>query len=116
MIYGIRIRAGLYIDSIQVFYQTSAGPRPDEQHGGNGGIEYFLNLNQNEYITKIGIRYGRFIDQLQIHTNFRTSTYGGPGGSTLIEIVPPKSGYKIIGFHGRSGVLLDALGIISAPH
>ena len=114
-LYAIKIRAGLYIDSIQAIYMTQSGEQPQVQHGGHGGIEHTFHLNPGEYIQRIDIRYGRFVDAIKFYTNFRQSSfYGGPGGSTLISIPRPENcpNCRAIGFHGRSGTLLDAIGII----
>lgn len=112
-VYGIKIRYGFFIDSIQIIYNSPTGLQFQNQHGGNGGIEFSFFLNPGEYITGLSVRYGKFIDALRIHTNKRVSPFfGGPGGSNFQTLYAPNNQY-VIGFHGRSGVYLDAIGIIS---
>ena len=113
---SIRILSGLYINSIQVIYDTPRGIVTKPPHGGNGGREFVFLLNPGEYIRGISIRSGRFVDAIKFHTNFKQSIfYGGSGGSSYQDLFVPEK-YQIIGFHGRSGSLLDAIGIIWAPH
>ena len=110
----VRIRSGALIDAIQIVYvidQTShAIPRP--RHGGNGGSPSVFRLAPGEYITDVGGKYGRYIDSLWIKTNRgRTKTWGGGGGSVdFFYNAPP--GTRIFGFTGRSGVVLDLIGVI----
>jgi hypothetical protein len=108
----VRIRAGDLVDAVQVMYalpdgRTSAGPR----HGGRGGREYTFSLDGDEYITGISGRYGDLIDSIRIHTNKRTSpVFGGTGGSSDFRIDVPQGG-QAIGFVGRSGARVDAIGL-----
>jgi hypothetical protein len=111
---SVKIRAGVFVDSIHVSYNPPNNIPPKEPHGGNGGSEYVFFLNNGEYITGISGRHGKFIDALRIHTNYRVSPlYGGPGGVPFNLYAP--NNYHIIGFYGRSGSYLDAIGIIIAP-
>jgi hypothetical protein len=52
------------------------------------------------------------VDSLRIHTNMRvTETFGGPGGGVDFFYQAP-IGFSIIGFVGRSGLYLDAIGVV----
>jgi hypothetical protein len=112
-VYEVRIRAGAFVDSIQIIHRSGRNLiHPLSRHGGSGGNSYTFRLNSNiEYIEKIIVRYGRFVDSIQIKTNLRFSPrYGGGGGGKPVPLEDP--GTEIIGFHGRSGSLIDAIGII----
>jgi len=108
----VRVRAGKMIDGVRVVYMTSDGRRMDGQHhGGNGGKENIFRLDSDEYITGLSGRYGKNIDSLTIRTNKRSSPmYGGNGGKTDFSVSLP-SGSMATGFTGRSGNLLDAVGL-----
>jgi hypothetical protein len=112
----VRIRSGEMVDSVQMVYglidgSTVVGPL----HGGSGGGLNSFRLDADEYIIGLSGRYGRNLDSLRIITNKRTSQiYGGRGGNNDLRIDVP-SGYLVIGFAGRSGVYVDAIGLTYAP-
>lgn len=109
----IIIRAGTFIDSVQFIHENDRGRKiPLGKHGGDGGELYRLKLENGEYVTRISGRYGRFIDSIRIHTNFRTyPRYGGAGGSGAYSLKSPKDA-EIVGIFGREGVFIDAIGIL----
>jgi hypothetical protein len=104
------------VDSIQVIYglpngRTVEGPR----HGGPGGQASSFRLDSDEYIVGISGRYGKNIDCVRIQTNKRTSPlYGGSGGRQDYRVDVPRDN-QAVGLIGRSGNLLDAIGLIYAP-
>jgi hypothetical protein len=112
----VRVSSGTMVDSIQISYilpngRMVEGPR----HGGPGGQANSFRLDSDEYIVGISGRFGKNIDCLRIQTNKRTSPlYGGSGGRQDYRIDVPRDS-QAIGFAGRSGNLLDAIGLIYAP-
>jgi len=112
----VRVRAGDYVDSVQFAYvfpdgRTADGPR----HGGGGGKLRVFRLDSDEYIVGISGRYGDLIDSIRFQTNKRTSqVFGGRGGSRDYNIVVP-AGNMAIGFTGRAGDYLDAIGLTHMP-
>jgi hypothetical protein len=112
----VRVFAGTMVDSIQVLYvlpngRTVEGPR----HGGPGGQANSFRLDSDEYIVGISGRYGKNIDCVRIQTNKRTSPlYGGSGGRQDYRIDVPRDN-QAVGLIGRSGNLLDAIGLLYAP-
>jgi len=71
---------------------------------------------QGEYITKITGKTGKYVNSIRIYTNKKTSpTYGlGKGdwsGGRSFTITAP-SGKEIVGFYGRSGKYVDAIGAV----
>ena len=112
----VRIQAGDRVDSVQMVYalsdgRTVAGPL----HGGSGGRPNVFTLDSDEYITGISGRYGDNIDSMRIQTNKRTTPlYGGRGGDRDFRIDVP-GGHQAVGFAGRAGDYLDAVGLVCAP-
>jgi hypothetical protein len=108
----IRIRCGAFIDSIQAIYTLQEGTLYEGPvHGGNGGRSFVFRLDQDEYVTGISGRYGSNIDSIVIITNKRTSQkFGGNGGDRNFTINVPAN-YQAVGFIGRSGEYLDAVGL-----
>lgn len=103
---GVLVRAGEYVDSIQMIYSTGPGDR----WGGSGGSSNPINLNPGEYIQGIGIRSGQYVDSITIYTNLRTfGPYGGGGGAQQPLCGGP--GWQVIGILGRGGQYVDALGV-----
>jgi hypothetical protein len=108
----IRIRHGAWIDGVQVVMADAAGqPTPLAHHGGSGGGLSVFAFQPGEYVTGIFGRTGSYVDSITIQTNLRVSPkYGGDGGSSAYSLyVPPD--HRFAGFHGRSGVYLDAVGL-----
>jgi len=111
----VRVRSGNMVDSVQMVYALAdnrivVGPR----HGGPGGNSNSFLLDPDEYITGLSGRYGDYLDALRIITNKRTSpTYGGRGGRIDFRVDVP-SWNMAIGFAGRAGQYVDALGLVYA--
>jgi hypothetical protein len=112
----IRIHCGAFLDSIQAVYILQEGTLFEGPvHGGNGGRSYAFKLDPDEYVTGISGRYGNNIDSIVIITNKRTSQkFGGNGGGNNFKIDVP-AGAQGVGFFGRSGNYLDAIGLAYAP-
>lgn len=115
---AIRIRCGKYIDALQFYWRNNLGATfASEQFGKNGGIECWVYFEVNEYIRKIEIRYGKYVDGFTLYTYNRNNgeekiyTYGqrnyGRAASTVVE---PASNYQIHGFFGSFGKYIDRLG------
>jgi hypothetical protein len=109
----IRIASGDTVDSIQGIYQIPNGRIVEgARHGGGGGRVTSLRLDSDEFVIGLSGRYGDTIDSMRIQTNKRASQqFGGRGGDRDYRIdVPGRN--QAIGFVGRSGSLLDAVGLI----
>ena len=110
----IKVRAGWWIDAIQVTWERPDGStKAAPQRGGKGGGEATFTLQKDEYIKKITGEYGTYVGSLTFHTNKRKSpTYGlakGNGKGKPFELKAPE-GSAIVGFHGHSGGFLHNLG------
>jgi hypothetical protein len=81
--------------------------------GGNGGTLSEFAIEDDEYITSLRGRCAPYVDSLVIHTNKRTSIqYGGTGGSTDYKLDIQYPNQELVGFLGRSGSWLDAIGVV----
>lgn len=112
----VQIRAGAYVDAIQILYRNRRGGQTMyfPRRGGPGGRLYRFILVPGERITGIRGRCGAFVDSIIIRTNRRESPYyGGRGGNPFQVYAPP--GHAVVGFFGRSGRYVDAIGIITRP-
>jgi hypothetical protein len=70
-----------------------------------------FTLEPDERIVAISGRYGQYVHSLRIHTDRRVSPEFGTAAGTPYRIdVPP--GHTVAGFAGRSGVYLDAVGLM----
>ena len=119
---GIQLRASSVIDSIQVTYRlvdgkTLEGPK----HGtSTGGTLHTINLEDNEEITGISGTTGRLcgiqvVEQLTFYTARGGKGYRvlGPYGSGKHEnpFQVVGSYHQVVAFFGRSGLLVDQIGI-----
>uniref|UniRef100_A0A2P2IXV7 Pentatricopeptide repeat-containing protein n=2 Tax=Rhizophora mucronata TaxID=61149 RepID=A0A2P2IXV7_RHIMU len=116
------IAHGAGIDSIQIEYDMKGTSIWSEKHGGAGGdrtdkvkLDY-----PDEFLTSLHGHYGKIsewspvvIRSLTFESNRRT--YGPFGVEQGTYFSSPMAGDKIVGFHGRSGWYLDAIGIYLQP-
>lgn len=108
---SVTVRAGACLDSIQGITQTGALPA----HGGGGGAATTVTWPATEYLVKVYGTYGSYISNISFVTNTGRvmGPYGGActGGANAFSFIAP-TGSKILGFTGRSGSLVDALGVV----
>jgi hypothetical protein len=81
-------------------------------HGGFGGEQQNFDLD-GEHIIKISGTYDRFVRSITVETNnpAKQITVGNPVGAGKYTYEAP-SGFEIVGFYGRSGTLVDAIGVV----
>lgn len=112
------IAHGAGIDSIQIEYDNKGGSCWSEKHGGNGGTKFDqVKLDYpDEFLTSVHGHYGAtndrgsvFVRSLTFQSNRKT--YGPFGVEQGTYFSFPMTGGKIVGFHGRCGWYLDAIGI-----
>lgn len=115
---GVVVRSGWWIDAVQLVCRDGGyGPH----RGGYGGGEHVFYLEPGERILGIqGTHHGEaggYLYSLQLITDRRLSPVYGNGGPigrrgyyAFRFDVPP--GADFVGFHGRAGSFVDALGIV----
>lgn len=118
---GIRqiiISSGTAIDSILIEYDDGGQSKRSVKHGGSGGAETDkIRFDYpKEILLSIHGHFGPFytngpsaIRSLTFCTNLRQYGPFGVEQGTFFESPRPAS--RIVGFHGRSGLFLDAIGV-----
>jgi YVTN family beta-propeller protein len=114
---GVIVRAGWWLDSIQGLASPSNLP----SHGGTGGNAVTVTWPATEYLVRIygKVGSGGVISVLNFVTN--TGRVLGPYGTgqgqtstTAFDYTVP-AGNRVVGFAGKAGAYLNALGVIYAP-
>jgi Jacalin-like lectin domain len=117
---GIKVRSGDLIDSIQCLWAEGGETNTGDLHGGEGGEEAEIKLEDGEYVTRISgvivkLEDLKIVGSITIKTSKRTlGPYGQGTDGEKFEIEAPKD-EEICGFRGRSGAYLDAIGIVTRP-
>ncbi len=107
----VRVWAGGLVDAVQLVLEIEGQLVERPKHGGAAGNLAVIRLADDEYLTEIYGRYSSYIDALNIRTTSgQTGRFGGQGGANDFLYVAP-DGYRIVGFWGRSGRLLDSIGV-----
>ncbi len=76
------------------------------RHGGSGrSLSETLTLRSGEYINRVVVRHGDFIDRLEFHTNQGSSISGGGTGcnETVLQNV------RVTHTGGRAGDFVDQI-------
>ena len=113
----LRLRHGNQVDSIGADYELlGGGTYEGADHGGGGGKPSPVHLDKGEVIVKMsGKTNNKLVDQLTFtgrKEDGSTATYGPFGKTGQIEF---QVDGRIVGFFGRSGNLLDAIGVFYVP-
>ncbi|CAI9116823.1 OLC1v1018087C1 [Oldenlandia corymbosa var. corymbosa] len=122
---GIRqlvISHGAGIDAIQIEYDRNGTSVWSDKHGGSGGtnIDKVRLDYPDEFLTSIHGYYGSlhergpaFVRSLAFESNKRTLGRYGIEQGTYFSF--PMTQGKIVGFHGKCGWYLDAIGVYLEP-
>lgn len=108
----ISMRAGSRIDQVALSFDDGTAL----SHGGSGGTQYSLSLEEGEYLTSLELCTGENNGSTRIfYASFTTSLdrtlSGGTTTDNCAQIEAPE-GWQIIGFHGRAGDEVDNVGVI----
>lgn len=111
----IAIRYGAHIVGINMGHKLPDGRiwYPDWKGGTSGSSDVF-NFEAGEYLAGMWGCSDEFLDGVRFRTNRRrlSPAYGTTGNCRGYFRYDVPDGYEIVGFRGRSGALIDALGII----
>ncbi|XP_078150585.1 uncharacterized protein LOC144545884 [Carex rostrata] len=110
----VGVRHGWAIDALTVRFLRNGCEESTGRWGGQGGTLTEFTLQPSEYITSVKGHMGPFegffvVRSLEFETNL--GAYGPFGRKGRIPFELSAINGKIIGFHGRSESLLDALGV-----
>jgi hypothetical protein len=108
----IRIRSGDKVNSIQAIYKQLDGRVLEGPvHGGDDGSLDVFALDPDEYLIGLFGRSGECINSISIRTNKSTSkVFGVSEGISIFNVNVP-AGNEAIGFEGRAGSFLNAIGL-----
>jgi hypothetical protein len=109
----VRVHAQERVHAVHIVHETcDGGSHSFPLHGSAAGKLHVVRLDADEFIVAISGRFSECIDSLRIYTNKQVSpVFGGDrGGSAYIYEAPP--GAEIVGFFGRAGDALDAIGVV----
>ncbi|KAL5557961.1 hypothetical protein UlMin_034172 [Ulmus minor] len=116
------ISHGAVVDSIQIEYDLRGCSVWSEKHGGTGGVKTDkIKLDYpDEHLISISGYYGTIsgsgpvvVRSLMFESN--NKRYGPFGFQKGTHFSFQLTGGKIVGFHGRSGLHLDSLGVYLKP-
>ncbi|XP_030446659.2 jacalin-related lectin 3 [Syzygium oleosum] len=117
------IAHGSGIDSIQFEYDMKGNSIWTEKHGGNGGCKVDrVKLDYpDEFLTSVHGHYGKLNEWGPVLVRSLTfvsnrKTYGPYGVEQGTYFSFPATSGKIVGFHGKAGWYLDAIGVYLKPY
>lgn len=115
----ITTTSSCYVHSVELGYSDGT---PATKHGGGGvlcpGFGGYIvapqttTLGADEFIVGVRGRAGKYVDRIEFVTNKRTiGPFGGQGGEPFSLVAA--DGYEVRRLFGRSGSVLDAIGIVA---
>ncbi|CAN6163938.1 unnamed protein product [Urochloa humidicola] len=117
---SVVIRHGVVVDAIGFSYLDQTGRRHAVgPWGGNGGNITTIPLALGEFIREVSGTIGMFgpfkvVTSINLVSNLQTyGPYGQPKGTDFS--VPVQGDNGVVGFFGRSGIYLDAIGVYARP-
>jgi len=116
---SLTIRSGSAIDAIEFTYIDNAGQKHTAgAWGGPGGTAHRIDLDDAEYVKEVSGTYGTFegitvLTSFKLVTNVRTWGPWAIENGTPFSITAPTNS-SIVGFYGRAGRLIDAIGVYFA--
>ena len=113
---GLIFNTGSYIDAMQVIYRNvqTGDMVVSDKVGGNGGMKAPpFELAQDEYITNFLGWAGDYVNSLAVFIIGLSQpvVFGSPETTTNFEYTWEPT-EEVIGFWGRSGAYIDAIGVL----
>lgn len=118
---SLTICSGTIVDALAFSYRDRNGRRHTTRlWGGVGGSVHTIRLGASEFVMEVSGTIGPFnvfsevITSITLVTNVCSyGPFGQPQGTPFRT--PVKKNYSIVGFFGRSGTFLDAVGVYVHP-
>lgn len=117
---SITVCSGVVVDSIAFSYIDHTGQkRTAGRLGGSGGNPNTIQLASSEFVKEVSGTFGTYeglniITSLKFVTNVKTYGPFGQGNGTPFT-VPVQDNSSVVGFFGRGGQYLDAVGVYVHP-
>lgn len=117
---SITVCSGTVVDSIAFSYTDHTGQkRTAGRLGGSGGNPNTIQLASSEFVKEVSGTFATFqgcnvITSLKFVTNVKTYGPFGQGNGTPFT-VPVQDNSSVVGFFGRGGTYLDAVGVYVLP-
>ncbi len=112
---AVALRTGSRVDHVEITLSNGYVL----SHGGTGGDPSALALASDEYLTSLSVCSGLHNNATSVfYAQFTTSagrTLAGGSATSNCQTYTAPSGWQIVGFHGRAGDEVDALGVVYAP-
>jgi hypothetical protein len=109
----VHIYAQQQVHAVQIIHETCEGRRhPFPVHGSPTGMPHVLRLAADEFIVGIKGQFGTQVDSICITTNKQVSPVFGREGGNVAYLYETSPGSEIVGFYGRAGAALDAIGVV----
>lgn len=110
---SMTVRAGDSVDSIGFSYVDEEGQKHSVgPFGGTGGQPTTIEFAAEEYVRKFsGTIFRSFVASLEIETNIKTYGPYGKAHNDYPFSIPLPENVSIVGFFGRAGKFLDAIGV-----
>lgn len=118
---AIEFRSGDVVDAIRAVYRHGRDEMEAPWHGGGGGETHRLALEAGEFVTELGGTYGetpgrgRVVRSISVQTNRRTRRFRVGGGGGFPFRYEVGSDLELVGFAGRAGNVIDAVGPVLRP-
>ncbi|MGV9455119.1 jacalin-like lectin [Streptomyces sp. NPDC003635] len=111
----LTLRGGSRLDAVALTHDGGT----TLSHGGSGGTAASLTLAAGEHLTSVKLTKGQKDGRTRIFSAAFTTDRGrglsaGAATSDAVTFTAP-SGWRIVGFTGRSGDEIDKLGVLYAP-
>jgi hypothetical protein len=108
------IREGVKINNIQILLSDGVKNQYTPAQGGEDGALTTWEVPDGQYITQVEYRQSNSVDSLTFITNTgeKSPYFGGGGGMYGLMTFP--TGFRLIGFYGKSDDMIDQLGFILA--
>jgi hypothetical protein len=115
-----RKKSGTFISGLKVEYKslTSETLVDTFTHGTTSDpatLAFSYTPGQGERITLMKVKYGSFVDSLEIETDGKQTFFAGGSGGSALKTIYFAPGEEFKFFEGRAGTWLDGLRIATGP-
>lgn len=111
-IFAVAVKHGNFIEGIIFIYEKPDGKLYAKRAGSTGSVWSVMFFGQNEFIRQVETLSANFINHLRIATNQRSELFGTDASNLkLTDFDTQGPNREIKGFYGKSGALIDKIGV-----